>query len=354
MNEPKTARLKSQSILDKIRKADLANVFIGLGACVDPDGLASQLAMKTIVETINPEAKISCYYRGEFDRAQNKTMREVLELSPKPYSEFKDDGFTCLIMVDGPASVMPKGVFPTFIIDHHDQSGDATEASDVRMIGSCSAILWEYLMELNPELLEGEGGAKLATALAIGITTDTEGKTVDKTSRLDWEAEAYCGMRSDIKLYSAIKNYPRPSYQKDIEMQGWANKKIEGTVLVTQLGIMPVARKGAISSVAAEFCGQGPVRTTLVAGMVNGDIHFSFRTLNTSINADEFIKKILTKFGGGKPGAGAGYIQLPGVCKDVPINIQEAIFLAIFNAVAHKTFEYAGDGVRAGENGEIV
>lgn len=365
--EPKTTKIvrKEAPLLDDIKKADLTRVFIGLGAGVDPDGLASQLAMKTIVKYINPEAKVDCFYRGDFDRAQNRTMREVLALNPLPYSEFQGDQanqeakwnhpYTTIIMVDGPASVMchaNHGLKPHFIIDHHEPAGEAVIGMDVRMIGSCSAILWEYIMALDPEILDGEEGARLATALAIGVCTDTVDKTVPKTSQLDWRAEGYCGARCDIKAYADIKNYPRPSYQKDMEMQAWRDKQIEGTVLVTPLGLLKKQRKGVISSVAEEFCGQGPVRTTLAAGMINGDLHFSFRSFNSSINADDFIKKTLEAFGGAKPGAGAGVISMPKVCKDLPEELQKQMFEAMFKALCQKMFEFAGDGVRIKDQDE--
>lgn len=204
-------------------------------------------------------------------------------------------------------------------------------------------------METDPSILEGDDGADLATALAVGIITDTDFKTTSKTSKLDWEAEAYCGIRSDIKKYAAIKNYPRPSYQKDMETTAWASKVIEGTALVTPLGVIPKERKGAISSCAEEFCGQGQVRTALTAASIGGDIHFSVRTFNSSININEFINKALTENGGGKPGAGAGVIKMPPVCKNIPKSIRQEIFDAVFKAITHKTFEFTGDGVRENE-----
>lgn len=344
-------------LLEAIKAADLTKVFIGLGAGVDPDGLASQAAMAAIVRSINPEADVHLFYRGDWDRAQNRTLREILGLSPKPYSDFEDVGWTCLIMVDGNKSAMPPNTFPTFVIDHHEGDPGATNGADVRQIGSCSAIMWEYVMATDPNLLEGEDGKELATALAIGVTTDTQGKTSDKTSKLDWEAEAYCGMRCDIKSYSAIMNYQKPAYQKDMEMQAWRDRKIEGTTLATSLGVIPVERKGVISSCAEEFCGQGPVKTTLATAMINGDVHFSLRSFLTHFGVDGFIKNKLTKngkngFGGGKPGAGAGVIKLPELVKSVPIETQKELFEAMHSAISHTLFEFIGDGVRSPEGNE--
>lgn len=364
MSDKKTTKLdpiveQKAPLLEAIKAANLAKVFVGLGAGVDPDGLACQMAMKAIIKEINPEAKVLSYYRGDWDRAQNRTMREVLGLNPKSYKEAdicltEVDGksvtaanYTCAIMVDGNASVMPPNMGVDFVIDHHDPSPKkAKVGEDIRLIGSCSAIMWEYIMECNPTLLEGEKGAKLATALAIGIATDTENMTVPKTSALDWEAYAYCGTKSDPKLYSAIMNYQRPAYEKDMEMAAWNAKDEEGSVLTTQCGVIPRERKGIISSCAQDFCGRGPIKTTLVGALIDGDVHFSFRTMSASINANDFIQSKLTKHGGGKPGAGAGVIRLPDVFQNLPEDIQLELFLSMWKAISHKTFEYAGDGVR--------
>lgn len=357
LNEPK--RKKKAPLLEQIKNSNLSKVFIGLGACVDPDGLASQLAMYRIIKYVQPTANVDLYYKGNFDRAQNKTMREVLDLNPRPYGELQGvslEGnfttpYTTMIMVDGNASAMPKDIKPHFVIDHHDGEPNALVDSDVRLVGSCSSILWEYIMELDSGLLEGEDGAKLATALAIGIITDTDGKTAPKTARLDWEAEAYCGIRSNIKLYGAIKSYQRPAYQKDMEMRAWKNKQTEDGVLTTHLGVIPKERKGILSSCAEEFCRQGSIRTTLIGAMVDGDIHFSFRTFDSSINANEFIQSTITKDGGGRPGAGAGIIKMPEVLKGLPKDIQKELFLSAWKAITHKAFEFTGDGVREDEKG---
>ena len=327
-------------LLDEIKKSDLSEVAITLGAGVDPDGLASQMAMKIIIKHLNPDANVSEFYRGDWDRPQNRTMRELMGLDPKPYSDASNKDFTCIICVDGPPSVCFDE--PHFVIDHHKQTGKGGQ-SDVRFVGACSSIMWEYCMAAGIDW-STEEGAKLATALLIGIFTDTS-EMEATTSDLDFEAAAFCGTNRDSKLFSGIKNYPKPRYYKDLECQAWGNATIEGTALVTGLGVLPKERKGVVSTLAEEFVGYGAVSTTVVIAMVNGDMAFSVRS--NTVNVDEFIKNVF-QYGGGKTGAGAGTVPMPELLKDdVPESVREDLFQSLYKTIAHKTLKYLGDGARS-------
>ena len=147
-------------LLEKIKSFDISNTAIFSGAGIDPDGLASSEVMRQIVE--RNDGKATVFYRGSFNRPQNKTMRQALGFILKSLDEFSEsDGYTCYISVDGPSSVCP--IKPHFIVDHHEQDESAIEGNDVRIIGSCSAIMWEYAIKDGIEFTTEEG-AKLATA----------------------------------------------------------------------------------------------------------------------------------------------------------------------------------------------
>ncbi len=323
-------------LLESIKNADLRKTAIFLGAGVDPDGLASQAVMARLVEDFGGEPH--SFYRGSFNRPQNRTMQQVLGLYPKPEREFNPEhAYTCVISVDGPASVCP--TLPDFIIDHHQPTQPAKIGSDVRLIGATSSIVWEYAMAAGLDFASEEGST-LATALAIGIITDTKNGAEESASDLDFEALAFCLKRKNNKLYREILNYPKPAYYNDMYAKGWANRKIEGSVLVTGLGHIPEARGGVISDLA-ETDG---VSTAVVFGMVDGDIDISVRSSNTALNVDEFVKKAFGG-GGGKRGAGRARLEMP-LFKNIPQTMRDDLFRAVYAVVAHKTLQIAGDGVR--------
>lgn len=337
-----TVRLEKAPLLLKLKEADLSKTAIFLGAGVDPDGLASQAAMVHLVTKWG--GKPHTFYRGTFNRPQNRTMQQVLNLFPKPESDFKaDDNYTTIISVDGPASVCP--TVPDFIIDHHKQAAPAKVGSDVRLIGATSSIMWEYLLA-DGEDLQGEDGARLATALAIGILTDTRTGGEESCTALDYDALGYCLKHKDARLYREILNYPKPSYYNDLYAIGWTNKVIEGTVLVTGCGPLTVQRSGVISDLAEKFAETDGISTAIVFAVVDGDIDISVRSSNTSLNVDEFVRQAFGE-GGGKPGAGRAVVKLPMLFRNVPEAMTESMFRIARDIIVHKALQTTGDGARA-------
>jgi nanoRNase/pAp phosphatase (c-di-AMP/oligoRNAs hydrolase) len=331
-----TTRLLKKSILNQIKEANLEKVALFSGAGVDPDGIASMYTMAAILESWGYTP--TCFYRGSFSRPQNKIMRQVLGLTPKPDTEFKAEDYTCFISLDGPAEICP--VTPDFIIDHHEPGIPAKIASDVRMVGACSSIMWQYAQEAELDF-SSEGGQKLATALALGIKTDTADGTADSSSELDFTALSFCLMHKDNKLFKEILNYSNPAYYHDLFVTGWHNKTIENSVLVTGIGHIPESRGAALSYLADMYTKTEGITTAIVFALVGGSIDISMRSKNSAVNVQEFVQ---TAFGGGggKPGAGRVKIPMP-LFENIPEELSNMLFESCFKIVRHKALQIAGD-----------
>jgi nanoRNase/pAp phosphatase (c-di-AMP/oligoRNAs hydrolase) len=320
-----------------MREANLSKTAIFLGHGVDPDGLSSQAVMASIIEALGGRAH--SFYKGAFNRPQNITMRQVLGLRPQHESEFQiEDGYTCIIAIDGPASSCP--VLPDFIIDHHEQTEEPKVASDVRFVGATASIIWEYAVEAGLDF-DDEAGARLATALAIGIKTDTKDSTVDTASHIDYEAQAFCLSKKDNELYKRILKFPKPLYYNDLFVVGWNAKVIEGSVLVTGLGIIPESRGGVISDLAEQFSEVDGIRTTVVVAMINGSIDISVRSTNSSLDVNEFVRKAFG-VGGGKVGAGRARIPV-SLFENLPQDLSVDLWRTMFEIVKLKALLFAGD-----------
>lgn len=324
-------------LLPLIQKADLKKVAIFSGN-LDPDGLASAFAMETIIQKLGGESH--SFYKGTFNRPQNKFFRALLSLNVSPEEKFDPEGgYTTIISVDAPASLCP--VQPDFVIDHHEQSGLAKIASDIRLIGSSSALLWEYCNCAGVDFSD-EIGQKLATALLIGIVTDTKNGIVESASELDYQALAFCHQHKDTKLYKEIINYPKPAYYNDLFCTAWHNKTIEGTFLISGVGPIPEARSGILSDLAEKFAEVEGVSTAVIFGIVDNNIDISIRS-SSKINVDDFIKTAFGPTGGGKPGAGRAKIELPLLFQNIPDNLNEEMFAICFKIVKHKVLQIAAD-----------
>lgn len=341
--------MTSAPLLALIQKCDLSSVAIFSGATVDPDGLASSLAMKRIIEHLGGRA--TCFYRGSFNRPQNKTMREVLSLiiNSDETATAPDSKWSLVIIVDGPSDTCPLDA--DFIIDHHKQSNPAKLGNDVRQTGSCSAILWEYAYEVGLFRNEGDERCKtLATALAIGILTDTNNFKDDNATPQDFAAVTHCLQRKDHKAFLSIVNWPKPAYYNDLYALGWNNKVQEGTVLVTGLGDIPEGRSGVISDLAEKFGETHGITTSVVVAMVASEIVMSVRSSNNSLDVNDFVKSVFGN-GGGKRGAGAARIPLPEhLMANVSDTDRSALFNIFLSIIVKKTLAFAGDGAHNDAN----
>jgi nanoRNase/pAp phosphatase (c-di-AMP/oligoRNAs hydrolase) len=264
-------------------------------------------------------------------------MRQVLNINVRPESEFTAADYTCIISVDGPAAVCPAQ--PHFIIDHHEQADEAIVGSDIRLVGACSSIMWEYALAAEIDFTE-EGGQRLATALALGIKTDTKDGASDSACELDYQALTFCLAHKDSKLYKEVINYDRPAYYHDLFVVGWENKKVEDTVLVTGIGSISSGRSGIISDLADKFVGTEGISTAVVFAIVDGAIDISVRSKNSALSVSEFVE-IAFGGGGGKPGAGRVRIPMP-LFQNIPTALSEELFEACFKIVTHKALQIAG------------
>lgn len=324
-------------LLQQIKSADLTKVAVTLGN-VDPDGMACALTMEAILNKLGCK-EIHLFYKGTFNRPQNKVFRTLLNINLIHEEKFKvEDGFTCFISVDAPASLCP--VQPDFIIDHHEQSGPPKVGSDIRLIGASSSILLEYAQAVGLDF-SSELGQKLATALLIGIITDTKNGITETTCSLDYEAMLFCHAHKDPKLYKEIIAYPKPPYYNDLFCLAWNNKTVEGTLLVSGVGVIPEARSGVLSDLAEKFIEVEGVRTAVIFGIVENFIDISIRS-TSSINVDEFVKNTMGG-GGGKPGAGRAKIPLPVIFQNIPDLLSNELYDICMKIIKHKVLQIAGD-----------
>ena len=321
--------------LEHIKDCALGNAAIFTGACVDPDGLASGMAMKRIIEHIGGDGQI--FFRGSFNRPQNKTMREVLGIDVRNIDDYSPELFTTNISVDGPIEVCPTSNVEV-VIDHHKPGATASRWSDVRATGSASAIMWKYLKTAGIDLTD-EGDDIIATALAIGISTDTNNFEDESATSLDFEAYSDCLGKKNHKLFLSILNYPKPPYYNDMFAAGWENKDWVGTVLVTGLGDLPEGRSGVISDLAEGYNRTHGINTSLVAALVGNELWASMRSSNTALDVNDFMSQ---HGGGGKRGAGATRIPLPLLDGATPEN-RESVYHAYLSILSDRCMQYAGD-----------
>ena len=145
----------------------------------DPDCLASSMGMQRILSSWQTQSDI--VFGGGMGRPGNKAMKGLLDLNIKEFAALDLGEYAGAILVDTQPGAgnnsLPENIPVLWVIDNHSPApGVDGEVADEDKFdlrndsGATSSIVWEYL---------GAAGIKLdgplATALLLGLKTDTEG-----------------------------------------------------------------------------------------------------------------------------------------------------------------------------------
>jgi nanoRNase/pAp phosphatase (c-di-AMP/oligoRNAs hydrolase) len=195
--------------LDKITKDQRWCILIS----ADPDAMASALALKRIL--FQRTRWIDVCRINQVTRPDNLAMIRHLRLAIKEWKPEMQANYTHFAIVDGQPhhSRIFAGIPFDIVIDHHplprpDQRPAHTPAfEDIRTdCGATSTILTSYL-----RLLRLRPSAKLATALLLGIRTDT--MAFERSGgEEDLDAYQWLSLRADQNLVRRIvrSEYLRP------------------------------------------------------------------------------------------------------------------------------------------------
>jgi nanoRNase/pAp phosphatase (c-di-AMP/oligoRNAs hydrolase) len=301
----------------------------------DPDCLASAFAIQTLAQSKGKNAVI--YYGGEIPYTQNSVMMNVLNISAiklevdedneeESTQQIKDNiKKSCVIVVDTSANFGKEnntGVFaflekdrkPDAVIDHHTINPCIDCPMYInKQYGACSTILLEMLTGLNIPISKG-----LATALYLGISTDTADLKSEGTVQNDIDAMDFLRSIMDVELLRKIYDYPKPLALLELRRRAYSNFCISGNNLtISNVGIVNPQQRALLAKLCEEMLEVESIDSALVMGLVDEGFDkpkfliASFRTGVLGINVSQFIQKIFgKKYGGGRRGAGAAKVPL--------------------------------------------
>ena len=304
----------------------------------DADCLASAMAMQSIAEFYGLSSGI--YYGGELSHTQNRVMVNVLNISASKIGEDEEDEETrkriidifensYLVLVDVAcfgkqpcetiSMFVPKDREPDLVIDHHDLNPKITCNYIRRPYGACSTILFEILEELaiKPSKI-------LATALYLGISTDTYNLKAEGVS--DHDSRVFETLKSliDPETYESIFNYSKPLAIVDMRRCVYNTMSIEGSIAIANAGVVSANQRSLVAEIADELLQIESVETSVVMAIVDEGqkadkwLVASFRSQLLSLNMQDFIGKTFgKKNGGGRKGCGAAKIVLDSTIRCV-------------------------------------
>lgn len=283
----------------------------------DPDAISSAIAAQQVIKLTNHKpGKI--YYSGEISHPQNRSMLTLLDIEMINYEEEPFDPGSPAVLVDtntvGPQSnqgnISPSDVKVLAVFDHHKGKHPRGVDVDCRPVGSTAAIMWDYLHSLHYDF-DADDGKKMATALIVGISTDTATLTSDTVSDLDFEAYRFLIQKLNRQILVSIMEYPVPPYLFDLRQRAFMeeNKRVEDSTVVSGVGVISQSKRDAIPIIADEFLRMAGVTLSVVFAVVDDQIDISVRSKNVTVDVGMFLQKVFGA-GGGKQGAGRAQIPL--------------------------------------------
>lgn len=306
----------------------------------DPDSIASALGMKRILTCLNVDS-VEIVYCGEISHPQNRAMINVLSIPIKRWTKIMEGLYhdnrdnIVFLYVDcvGNQKNMSIPFDPIIVIDHHK----TTPPRDVLFIhdevGACASLVVDLGLsipvkrapdddEAADEAIEDreygcfdpneEGVKELATALAIGIKTDTLDFRSETTTEYDFKAYKFLSRLLSDDKFQKIVNYELPSYIFESEEIAWKNRNKNCTPnLITYLGFLEESKSDCIPYLADKLMRLQGVQTVVVYGIVGNYVRGSVRTSSSSIDAQMLCDALFGEGNGGaKQGSGGARVKL--------------------------------------------
>jgi len=312
----------------------------------DPDSLGSAAGFAILLkEVYGLNSKI--FYEGGISHPQNKTLKNILHIQLEDAKNFNSNKSSAIVILDSDLTntgLKDRIDSVNVIIDHHSNDRDTIMPVllDIRLIGSTSTIIYEYLKAFDIKL---EEHMDVIISLIFGIKTDTLDFTSENTTTEDIDAFRLLLPMADKTLMSKINKYPLSEAYFDIQSRAVKDKEQKGTALVSYIGDVGINHRDTIATMADLLIRLDSVETAMVLGLVENSLVISLRNDDTRIELNEVIAKIFGKDKGGSKGgySGGATFDLGPIAMISDKKVREAAINEIVNSFKKKLFEVLGE-----------
>lgn len=295
------------------------NVAIFSHANLDPDAISSIMAIEFILKN-KYNIPSTGFYCGAISHPQNIAMVNLLDPHIKPIDEYNKDEYDINVVVDAmPSNAgIKEGTQVHVVIDHHKDLSKRNDYNNLIInigAGSAASTCFYIMQQMGITLSEDvDSDANLATALLIGIATDTEDLMSEDATTYEFNAWQYLFGYRIPDVMKKIINFDRPRFWVDAKASAVPDVQIIDGIAVVGMGNIPMSQRDLISDMSQELSTWADVHTSIAFAIVNGDsIEGSVRSSNASISVPNLAKELGIKgTGGGKLGKGAYKYELGG------------------------------------------
>ncbi len=291
----------------------------------DPDALGSMMGLAWYLKK-SFDIEVDCFYDGNISHPQNVAVQNLLDPDLKTLEDYSSANYGMRFLVDtvpSHAAIGKHTVDFDLVIDHHKETPNGGfRGLFINMkAGSCCATIYQLIKARNLTFeSSNDRDSKVATAMMVGIATDTENLLSDDTTEFEFEAYWRLFPFRDSDALKKIVNYKRPKSWVEAKAAASRDAVIndEG-VGVVGLGFINSKQRDLIADVADEMSTWVNVETAIAFAVVDGErIEGSVRSTNPSVSVPTLCKELGMKCGtgGGKLGKGAYRYGLGGVSVD--------------------------------------
>lgn len=304
--------LSDSERFDKFFKEKLAlkgekKVALFSHAAPDPDAIGAMLGMQYLLHHVYG-LEADCFYDGEVSHPQNKAAVQLLDSHLLKVDTYNKNDYCLNVLVDtipSNAGVGQQDIAFDVVIDHHKDlpNGKFDGLLIHHHTGSVCGIVYDMLKQFGICFNdEDEEHVKLATALLVGVITDTDYCLSQDTTQRDFKAQQELFSCRDVDALRKIVRFNRP--MSWIKLKGAAINEVEldDGIAVVGLGVLTDEQRDVIADIASDMLTWGNVQTAIVFALFGGErIEASVRTNDPTIEIHALCAKL-----GGKHGQGGG------------------------------------------------
>lgn len=282
----------------------------------DPDALGSMVSIEWLFQKLGIETDLFC--SGVISHPQNRAFVNLLDPLILDCDEFNYEDYDLKILVDAvPSNAgINQEIEFDLVIDHHkDTNGYKALKINLKAGSACATVV--NIIENFGMFFEddNDNDSRVATALLVGIATDTENMMSDDTTEYEFNAWSKLFPFRDPIIIKQIVNFERPKIWVEIAASAVSKVKIEDGIGVVGLGIIPSKHRDLIADMAQHMLSWEDINTAVVFAIIDGDrIEGSVRSNSPSMSVPGLCEALGGRYGsgGGKLNKGAYRYELAG------------------------------------------
>jgi nanoRNase/pAp phosphatase (c-di-AMP/oligoRNAs hydrolase) len=286
----------------------------------DPDAIGGACGLKKLIE--DKFDKPVVLFGVGFSRPQNKVMVNVLNISLKDAHEtfesvkqgYLDDKLIVFVDVNENSGNLKikqdADLKPNWTIDHHIDKEKPLNGpyNHLEPVGSACTIVAEYLEYYAVEFdEEKKQDADVATAMMMGLMTDTDNLLSMSATPRDHKAFEYLKARYSLDAYKTISDFELSPYYFELMFKAHQTYVKDGSLIVLNLGYIREDQEGAISFIAELWRRWKDVRVVVAFAVINNTVTGRVRMKGAGeIGAADLARQVFKAPDGGGHGHMAG------------------------------------------------